>query len=98
MFNATMFRPLVDYSDDDEDAEEEEEEEKANNNNVVKEERSEASKEVKEAAVGNINVQKQEPGHKKVDSNKVFDGFKGFEESSNLKLDSRQSWAVAKVI
>ena len=97
MFNAKMFRPLVDYSDDDEDAEEEEEEEKANNNNVV-EERIEASKEVKEAAVGNINVQKQEPGHKKVDSNEVFDGFKGFEESSNLKLDSWQSWAVAKVI
>ena len=90
-----MFRPLVDYSDDDEDAEEEEEEEKANNNNVVKEERSEASK---EAAVENINVQKKEPGHKKVDSNEVFDGFKGFEESSNLKMDSTQSWAVAKVI
>ena len=41
MFNAKMFRPLVDYSDHDEDLEEEEED---NNRNIVKEEKSEAGK------------------------------------------------------
>ena len=41
MFNAKMFRPLVDYSDHDEDVEEEEED---NNLNSVKEEKSEAGK------------------------------------------------------
>ena len=40
MFNAKMFRPLVDYSDHDEDVEEEED----NNCNIVKEEKSEAGK------------------------------------------------------
>jgi len=103
MFNAKMFRPLVDYSDHDEDVEEEEED---NNRNSVKEEKSEAGKGMEKFITGYHFVapppktagQSSNLAKSLESENSRVDSSKRVGESSSPEVDIRQTWAPVKVV
>lgn len=106
MFSAKMIRPLVDYSDNDEDVEEEEE--YVNNSNIADEEIWGTGKRIEKLITGyhfvasSLKTAGSSNGialaKNPENGNKIVGNGRGVAESSNLEVDSRQSWAPAEVV